>query len=76
MGGNVWRTTGDIRDTWDCMDKIGFSQVAISSYTRPGHWNYPDMLEIGNGGMNADERLPPQQEHHPQCQGSLIFCTR
>ena len=55
VGGNLWRTTGDIRDTWDSMDKIGFTQIAISSYTRPGHWNDPDMLEIGNGGMNADE---------------------
>jgi alpha-galactosidase len=55
VGGNVWRTTGDIRDTWDSMDKIGFTQVAISSYNRPGHWNDPDMLEVGNGGMNADE---------------------
>ncbi len=55
VGGNLWRTTGDIRDTWDSMDKIGFSQIAISSYTHPGHWNDPDMLEIGNGGMNADE---------------------
>ena len=55
VGGNLWRTTGDIRDTWDSMDKIGFSQLAISSYTRPGHWNDPDMLEVGNGGMTADE---------------------
>ncbi len=55
VGGNLWRTTGDIRDTWDSMDKIGFGQVAISSYTRPGHWNDPDMLEVGNGGMTADE---------------------
>jgi len=37
------------------MEKIGFSQIPISSYTRPGHWNDPDMLEIGNGGMNSDE---------------------
>jgi alpha-galactosidase len=54
-GGNLWRTTGDIRDEWASMDRIGFSQLDISSYTRPGHWNDPDMLEIGNGGMNADE---------------------
>ncbi|WP_255460940.1 glycoside hydrolase family 27 protein [Edaphobacter albus] len=54
-GGNLWRTTGDIRDTWESMDRIGFSQLAIASYTRSGHWNDPDMLEIGNGGMNADE---------------------
>ena len=54
-GGNLWRTTGDIRDTWESMDKIGFSQINIASFNRPGHWNDPDMLEIGNGGMNADE---------------------
>jgi alpha-galactosidase len=55
VGGNLWRTTGDINDSWASMDRIGFSQLAISSYTRPGHWNDPDMLEIGNGGMTADE---------------------
>jgi alpha-galactosidase len=54
-GGNLWRTTGDIRDEWESMDRIGFSQLEIASYARPGHWNDPDMLEIGNGGMNADE---------------------
>jgi alpha-galactosidase len=55
VGGNLWRTTGDIRDSWQSMDGIGFSQLEISAYTRPGHWNDPDMLEIGNGGMNGDE---------------------
>ena len=55
VGGNLWRTTGDISDNWKSMDTIGFSQIAIASYTRPGHWNDPDMLEIGNGGMTAEE---------------------
>jgi alpha-galactosidase len=54
-GGNLWRTTGDIRDEWESMDRIGFSQIDIAPYVRPGHWNDPDMLEIGNGGMNTDE---------------------
>ena len=54
-GGNLWRTTGDISDHWASMDRIGFSQVDISPYIRAGHWNDPDMLEIGNGGMTADE---------------------
>jgi alpha-galactosidase len=54
-GGNLWRTTGDIEDTWQSMDKIGFSQLKIASYVKPGHWNDPDMLEVGNGGMTADE---------------------
>jgi alpha-galactosidase len=54
-GGNLWRTTGDIEDKWESMDKIGFSQIKIASYVKPGHWNDPDMLEIGNGGMTADE---------------------
>ncbi len=54
-GGNLWRTTGDIEDNWQSMDKIGFSQIKIAPFVKPGHWNDPDMLEIGNGGMTADE---------------------
>ena len=55
VGGNAWRTTGDIRDTWDSMTKIGFVQDELAAWAAPGHWNDPDMLEIGNGGMNDDE---------------------
>jgi alpha-galactosidase len=55
VGGNLWRTTGDISDHWESMDRIGFSQIEISSYTQPGRWNDPDMLEVGNGGMTGDE---------------------
>jgi len=55
VGGNLWRTTGDIRDTWDSMTNIGFRQNELASYAKPGHWNDPDMLEIGNGGMNDAE---------------------
>jgi alpha-galactosidase len=55
VGGNLWRTTGDISDNWKSMAGIGFSQFAIAPYIRPGHWNDPDMLEIGNGGMSGDE---------------------
>lgn len=55
VGGNLWRTTGDISDNWKSMSKIGFNQFDISQYIRPGHWNDPDMLEIGNGGMTGDE---------------------
>src|SRR6266852_5656206 len=55
VGGNAWSTTGDIRDTWDSMTTIGFSQDELAPWAAPGHWNDPDMLEIGNGGMNDDE---------------------
>ena len=55
MGGNAWRTTGDIRDSWESMTKIGFAQDDLAPFARPGHWNDPDMLEIGNGGMTEDE---------------------
>jgi alpha-galactosidase len=55
VGGNAWRTTGDIRDTWDSMTTIGFSQDQHAPFAAPGHWNDPDMLEIGNGGMTEDE---------------------
>jgi alpha-galactosidase len=55
VGGNAWRTTGDIRDTWDSMTRIGFGQDALAPWAKPGHWNDPDMLEIGNGGMTDAE---------------------
>jgi alpha-galactosidase len=55
VGGNLWRTTGDIRDAWDSMTRIGFGQKDLAPYATPGHWNDPDMLEIGNGGMSDDE---------------------
>jgi len=53
--GNLWRTTTDVEDTWTSM----LSNLDISaqhpSATRPGAWNDPDMLEVGNGGMTDDE---------------------
>jgi alpha-galactosidase len=54
-GGNLWRTTGDIGDTWQSMEAIGFGQSDLARWARPGHWNDPDMLEVGNGGMTATE---------------------
>ncbi|HXM92859.1 MAG TPA: glycoside hydrolase family 27 protein [Candidatus Dormibacteraeota bacterium] len=53
--GNLWRTTGDINDTYDRMSLIGFEQNGLEKFAGPGHWNDPDMLEIGNGGMKRDE---------------------
>ncbi|HKK45743.1 MAG TPA: glycoside hydrolase family 27 protein [Balneolaceae bacterium] len=53
--GNLWRTTGDIRDSWQSMTTILDQQVGLSQYAGPGHWNDPDMLEVGNGGMTNTE---------------------
>src|SRR2546423_548546 len=55
VGGNLWRTTGDIRDTWDSMSRIGFGQNELARWAQPGHCNDPVMLEIGNGGMSDNE---------------------
>jgi alpha-galactosidase len=55
VGANVWRTTGDITDTYDRMAEIGFGQAGLSRFAGPGHWNDPDMLEVGNGGMKPEE---------------------
>jgi alpha-galactosidase len=53
--GNLWRTTGDISDNYASMSVNGFSQNGLEKYAGPGHWNDPDMLEVGNGGMNRNE---------------------
>jgi alpha-galactosidase len=60
--GNLWRTTGDIYDCWDCKKEYSTGwlvildqQVGLETYAGPGHWNDPDMLEVGNGGMTVTE---------------------
>ena len=61
--GNLWRSTGDIIDKWDTGEKqdgLGVVQIldlqdGLQSYAGPGHWNDPDMLEVGNGGMSITE---------------------
>jgi alpha-galactosidase len=55
VGGNLWRTTGDISDNWKSLLGILKEQAGLEKWAGPGHWNDPDMLEIGNGGMSADE---------------------
>jgi len=55
VGGNLWRTTDDIRDNYYIMAVFGFGQSGLEKFAGPGHWNDPDMLEIGNGGMDQDE---------------------
>lgn len=66
--GHLWRTTGDIQDCWDCGRRwpgaappgMGIVHIidlheALYPYSGPGHWNDPDMLEVGNGGLTAVE---------------------
>ena len=59
--GHLWRTTGDIYNCWDCLQDNGGGwraygvmrivdmQDGLRQYAGPGHWNDPDMLEVGNG---------------------------
>jgi alpha-galactosidase len=68
VGGNLWRTTGDITDTWESMAGIGFEQGKCSPYAGPGHWNDPDMLVVGQVGwgpsLHASKLTPDEQYTH------------
>ncbi len=56
VGGNMWRTTKDLQDTWTSMSTDGFNdQIGLAPYAGPGHWNDPDMLQVGNDGMTTTE---------------------
>jgi alpha-galactosidase len=55
LGANLWRTTGDIAPNWNSMYTILSQQEGLQSYAGPGHWNDPDMLEVGNGKLNLAE---------------------
>jgi alpha-galactosidase len=65
--GQLWRTTGDICPCWDCVWGHGIwssygvlsildKQVDLRTYAGPGHWNDPDMLEVGNGMTVNEDR--------------------
>ncbi|NUP24590.1 MAG: alpha-galactosidase [Streptomyces sp.] len=53
--GHLWRTTGDISDNWGSMLAILKRNLPLAPHAGPGHWNDPDMLEVGNGGMTDTE---------------------
>lgn len=55
VGGNLWRTSGDINDNYNRVAENGFGEAGLAPYVGPGHWNDPDFLEVGNGKMTADE---------------------
>ena len=59
VGGNLWRVTGDITDTWPSMSAIGFQQTGHEKFAGPGHWNDTDMLVVGNVGWGRAEGPRP-----------------
>jgi alpha-galactosidase len=66
VGGNCWRTTGDITDTWSSMSRLGFGQAGHEKFAGPGHWNDPDMLVVGYVGWSAKvrpTRLTPNEQY-------------
>ncbi|URE30798.1 alpha-galactosidase [Musa troglodytarum] len=54
---NSWRTTMDINDSWESMVSRVDQNEVYAEYARPGGWNDPDMLEVGNGGMRNNEYI-------------------
>jgi alpha-galactosidase len=52
---NLWRTSADIDDTWNTMLRNAEEEVGLAGAAGPGHWNDPDMLEVGNGAMSGEE---------------------
>lgn len=68
VGGNCWRTTGDITDTWSSMSNIGFNQAGQEKFAGPGHWNDPDMLVVGLVGwgpqLHPSNLTPDEQYTH------------
>jgi alpha-galactosidase len=65
VGGNCWRTTGDIGDSWNSMSNIGFGQNGHEKWAGPGHWNDPDMLVLGKVGWGHlhPTRLTPSEQY-------------
>ena len=65
VGGNSWRTTNDITDTWASVRDIALAQDKSAAYAKPGNWNDPDMLVIGTVGWGNPHpsKLKPDEQY-------------
>ena len=54
VGGNLWRSSGDLLDLWSNLQSVGFRQAGREAWTRPGHWNDTDMLVVGSVGWGPN----------------------
>ncbi len=60
---NCWRIGGDISDSWKSIVSHGFDHDQWAPYARPGHWNDPDMFEVGANGGGKPKRLKPDEQY-------------
>ncbi|MGN6491520.1 MAG: NPCBM/NEW2 domain-containing protein [Agriterribacter sp.] len=75
IGGNSWRTTGDLIDTWESVSEIGFTQAGKEDFAGPGHWNDPDMLVVGLvgwGEIQYPTRLTADEQYSHVSLWSLL----
>ena len=66
VDGQSWRTTEDIEDTWESLNRIGFHQNELYPYAKPGSWNDPDMMIVGQVGWGENlhpSRLTPDEQY-------------
>jgi alpha-galactosidase len=67
VGGNCWRTTNDITDTWVSVKSIALDQDKSAASAKPGNWNDPDMLVVGTvgwGNPHKSKLMPDEQYLH------------
>ena len=65
VGGNLWRSSGDLLDNWSNLESVGFRQSGREIWTRPGHWNDTDMLVVGKVGWGPNlhpTKLTPNEQ--------------
>ncbi len=75
VGGNCWRTTGDITDSWGSMAGIGFGQDGHEKFASPGHWNDPDMLVVGTLGWGPSLH-PTKLKPNEQITHMTLWCLQ
>jgi len=77
IGGNLWRVVSDIGDNWESVTK-GFNLDVTAPYARPGNWNDPDILVVGQGWFGNDvlrlhpTRLTPNEQYTHMSLWSLL----
>jgi alpha-galactosidase len=75
-GGNSWRTTGDIHDSWENMRSNAWRSRDLGQYAGPGHWNDPDMLVVGKVGGWDGKPHPTQLTPDEQYSHLSLWCLQ
>jgi alpha-galactosidase len=74
VGGQSWRTAGDLGHTKDKIYEVALVNAKLRAHSKPGSWNDPDYLIIGNIGIGEGKVAPCALSPNEQYAYMSMWC--